>query len=136
LPTSKRKHLFTNISTEESIDLPRGAELFLRSHKLCSSSTLSQHFVEPEVSLKYSNELPTCLYPEPDHSTPHHPILYLQDSSYYFPPTSFFVFRVNSFLLAFPSNSLHAFRFLRICAQCIAHLILLGLFIILIILGE
>jgi hypothetical protein len=37
---------------------------------MCSNSEVSQHFMEPEGSLPRSQELPTCTYPEPDHSKP------------------------------------------------------------------
>jgi hypothetical protein len=39
------------------------------------------HFMEPEGSLPHSQELFTCPYPEPDQSSPHQPILSLQDPS-------------------------------------------------------
>jgi hypothetical protein len=58
--------------------------------------------MEPEGSLPHSQELSTCPYPEPDKSSPHHPILSLQDPSYYYPPTYALVFVVVSFPLAFP----------------------------------
>jgi hypothetical protein len=35
--------------------------------------------MEPEVSLPYSQEPYTGSYPEPDESSPYHPILSLQD---------------------------------------------------------
>jgi hypothetical protein len=35
---------------------------------------VSQHFMEPEGSSPHSQELSTCSYPEPDQSSPHHPI--------------------------------------------------------------
>jgi hypothetical protein len=41
---------------------------------LCIHSTVSQHFMEPKGSLPYSQELSTYSYPEPGHSSPHHPI--------------------------------------------------------------
>jgi hypothetical protein len=37
-------------------------------------SIVSQHFMEPERSIPNSQELSTCSYPEPDQSSPHHPI--------------------------------------------------------------
>jgi hypothetical protein len=49
----------------------------LRGHKLCSHSVVSQHFMEPEVSLPLSQELSTCTYPEPDQPSPQHSILSL-----------------------------------------------------------
>jgi hypothetical protein len=54
---------------------------------------------EPEGSLPHSQELATCSYPEPDQSSPHQPILPLQDTFQYYPPTSILVFLVVSFRL-------------------------------------
>jgi hypothetical protein len=54
-----------------------GAEPFLRSRQLCSYSRTSQNFMEPESSLSYSQEPSTGPYPEPDRSSPYHPILSL-----------------------------------------------------------
>jgi hypothetical protein len=62
---------------------------------------VSRHFMEPEGSIPNSQELSTCSYPEPDHSSAHQPIPTLQDPFYfYYPPTC--VFLVLSFNLAFP----------------------------------
>jgi hypothetical protein len=44
-------------------------------------SVVSQHFMEPEGSIPNSQELSTCSYPEPDQSSPHHPMPPLQDPS-------------------------------------------------------
>jgi hypothetical protein len=44
-------------------------------------SIVSQHFMEPEGSVPNPQELFTCPYPEPDQSSPHHPIPPLQDPS-------------------------------------------------------
>jgi hypothetical protein len=60
-------------------------------------SIVSQHFIEPVGSIPNSQELSTCSYPEPDQSSPHHPIPPLQD-----PPTYVLVFVVVSFPLNFP----------------------------------
>jgi hypothetical protein len=57
--------------------------------------------MEPEGSLPHSQELSTAPYPEPDQSSPHHPIRPLQDPSYYYPPTYVFVFLMAYFPLAF-----------------------------------
>jgi hypothetical protein len=57
--------------------LTYGAEPFLRSCQLCSNSGTSQHFKEPEGSSPCSQEPSTGPYPEPDRSSPYHPILSL-----------------------------------------------------------
>jgi hypothetical protein len=54
-----------------------GAESFLRSCQLLSYSRISQKFMEPVGSLPCSQDLSTGPYPEPDQSTPPHPILSL-----------------------------------------------------------
>jgi hypothetical protein len=57
--------------------LTYGAELFLRSRQLCSSSRTSQHFTEPEGLKPCSKEHSTGPYPKPYPSNPLHPILSL-----------------------------------------------------------
>jgi hypothetical protein len=52
-----------------------------KANQLCNHSVVSQHFMEPEGSLPQSQELSTCPYPEPDKSSPNHPIPRLQDIS-------------------------------------------------------
>jgi hypothetical protein len=42
-------------------------------------SIVSQHFMEPVGSIPNSQQLSICSYPYPDQSSPHHPILPLQD---------------------------------------------------------
>jgi hypothetical protein len=42
---------------------------------------VSQHFMRPEGSIPNSQELSTCSYPDPDQSSPHHPIPTLKDPS-------------------------------------------------------
>jgi hypothetical protein len=91
--------------------------------------------MEPEGSIPNSQELSSCPYPEPDQSSPHNPILSLQDQSQYYPPTHVFVFLVVSFPLAFLSITGTRFTSPLIRAKCSTHRILLDL-IILIIFGE
>jgi hypothetical protein len=54
-----------------------GAEPFLRSRQLRSYSRISRHFMESECSLPCSQEPSIGTYPEPDQSSPYHPILSL-----------------------------------------------------------
>jgi hypothetical protein len=71
-----------------STPLTYGAEPFLRSHQLCSHSRTSQYFMEPEGSLPCSKEPSTGPYPEPDRSSPYHPILSMIYLNTLHPPTS------------------------------------------------
>jgi hypothetical protein len=57
--------------------LTYGAKPLLKSCQLCSHSRTSQHFKEPEGSSPCSQEPSTGPYPEPDRSSPYHPILSL-----------------------------------------------------------
>jgi hypothetical protein len=54
--------------------LTHGAEPVLRRYQLCSSSRISQHFMEPEGLLSCLQESSTGLHPQPDRSSPYHPI--------------------------------------------------------------
>jgi hypothetical protein len=53
--------------------------------------------MELEGSIPNSQDMSTCPYPEPDQSSPHHPILSLQDPSQYYSLTSVLVFLAVSF---------------------------------------
>jgi hypothetical protein len=55
--------------------------------------------MEPEGSLSCSQEPSTGPYPEPDQSSPYHPILYLED------PFSYLRLGIPSSLPAFPPKS-------------------------------
>jgi hypothetical protein len=75
----------TSISTEYRSPSPKvcssvthGAELFLRSHQLCSFSRTFQHFMEPEYLLPCSKEPSTGPYLEPDQSNPYNNFLSLR----------------------------------------------------------
>jgi hypothetical protein len=83
--------------------------------------------MEPEGSIPNSQELSTCSYPEPDQSSPLHPILILSTHLRLGLPSGFFP-------SGFPTNNLYAFLFSPISATWPTHLILFDL-IILIILG-
>jgi hypothetical protein len=50
--------------------LTHGAEPFLGSRQLCGYSRTSQHFIETESSLPYSQDPSTGPYPERDQSNP------------------------------------------------------------------
>jgi hypothetical protein len=47
----------------------RESELYLRFQHLLTQSKCSQHFMESESSLPYTQQLATCLYPEPAQSS-------------------------------------------------------------------
>jgi hypothetical protein len=57
--------------------LTYGTEPVLKNCKLCNHSRTSKHFMEHVGSLPYSQEPSTSPYPEPDLSSPYHPILSL-----------------------------------------------------------
>jgi hypothetical protein len=54
-----------------------GAQASLRRHRLVRYSTISHHFMEPEVSLSCSQELANDPSPEPDESSPRYSIPFL-----------------------------------------------------------
>jgi hypothetical protein len=82
--------------------------------------------MEPEGSLPHLQELSTCPYSEPDQSSPHHPILFLQDPSKYYPPTYVLVSLVVSVPLTFLPTS-YTSSSSPIRATWPAHFILLNL---------
>jgi hypothetical protein len=65
-----RNFLFLTMQTHS---LTHGAEPFLRSRQLYSYSRTTQHFME----LEGSQEPSIGPYPEPEQSSPYHPILSL-----------------------------------------------------------
>jgi hypothetical protein len=103
----------------------------VRSRQLRSYLRICQHFMEPEGSLPCSQEPSTDLYPEPDQSSPYHPIL----SKIHFNIIHPCRLPNGIFPSGFLTNIQYAFLLSPISATCPAHLILLDL-VILIILGE
>jgi hypothetical protein len=57
-----------------------GAKYCTTGHKLGSHLVVSQNLMELEGSLPRSQALTTCTYPEPDQSSPHHPVVGLKMS--------------------------------------------------------
>jgi hypothetical protein len=90
--------------------------------------------MEPEDSLPHSQELCICPYPEPDQSSPHHPI-HLSKSILMLSTHLCLGLPSVLFPCDFPTNNLYTFLFSPIHATYLARLILLD-FILLIILGE
>jgi hypothetical protein len=88
-------------------------------------------FYGPEDSLPHSQELSTCPYPESDQFSPHNPILSLQDTSEYYPPTYVKVFLV----VSFPPTAYTRYSSPPFVLHSLDHLILHDS-IILIMLGE
>jgi hypothetical protein len=91
--------------------------------------------MEPEGLLPSLQELSTCTYPEPNHSSPQHSILSLKRSILMLSIYLRLGLPSGLFPSGFPTNNLYTFLFSPIRATCPAHLILRN-FIILIILGE
>jgi hypothetical protein len=74
-------HVGLVITTINNINLLYGAEQYSRGHYMLGHLIVSKHLMEPEGSIPNPQELSTCSYPEPDQSSPHHPILTPQDPS-------------------------------------------------------
>jgi hypothetical protein len=90
--------------------------------------------MEPEGSLPYSQKPCTGPYPETDQSNPYHPVLSLRSILM---PTHLCLGLPNGFFLSgSPTNILYAFPFSLDRATYPAHLILLGLIILIILGGE
>jgi hypothetical protein len=107
----------------------------LRSRQLCNHSRTSQYFMEPQGSFSCSLEPSTGPYPEPDRSSPYHPILSLLRSILISSSHLYHSLPSGLFLFGFPTNILYGIFLAQIRATCHARLILLGLIIILL-LGE
>jgi hypothetical protein len=101
----------------------------MRGHQLCSHSMVSQNSMEPKGSLSSSQELSTCTYPEPDQSSPTHPVLSLTTHLWLHFPGGFFP-------SGFPTSNLYIFLFSPIHATCPTHLITLNLIILIILHKE
>jgi hypothetical protein len=72
---------------------------FLTSHHFCGDSRIFQHFMEPRGSLLCSQEPSTGPYPEPDQSSPYHPILSKINFNIIHPPRSWFSSGIFAFWL-------------------------------------
>jgi hypothetical protein len=77
-----------NKTKEKQTNYVRGAGSFLRSCQSLSYSRISQHFMEPEGSLPYSQQSSTGPYPEPDQSSPYHPYRFKIRFNIILPPKS------------------------------------------------
>jgi hypothetical protein len=82
---------------------------------LLGHSLVSQYFMEPEGSITNLQELCTCSYPEPDQSSPHHPIPPLHSNIIY-PPVRFLPSGL--FPDVFPTKNLYAFLLFKIRTTC------------------
>jgi hypothetical protein len=116
--------LFTELFTSDRAykGLTKGTDPFLGSRQLCSYSKTSQHFMEPEGSLSCSQEPSTGPYPEPDRSSPYHPILSLLRSILILSIHLRLGLTSDLFPSGFPTNILYAFLFGPIRATHPAHL--------------
>jgi hypothetical protein len=108
----------TRFPLAEPLHSTHGAEPFLRSCQLCSHSRTFQHFMDPEGSLPSSQEPSTGPYPEPDRSSPQHPILSLLRSISILSTHLCLGLPSGLFPSELPTNILHAFLFSPIRATC------------------
>jgi hypothetical protein len=88
--------------------LTYGAEPFLRSCQLCSHSRTSKHFMEQGGSLPRSQEPSSGPYPEPDRSSPSHPIQCLLSYVLIFSTLLLLGLPSGLFPSGFPTNILYA----------------------------
>jgi hypothetical protein len=102
-------------------ELTHGAEPFLRSRQFCSHLRTSQHFMELEDSLSYSQEPSLGSYLEPHQSNQHHPILSVQDPFLILSTHLRLGLPCGLFPSGFPTNILYASLFSSIRATCPAH---------------
>jgi hypothetical protein len=103
-PHFRRWHSLWNMSTFRTISLFHGAESFLRSHQLLSYSGISQHFMEPEGSLPYSQE-PSTVHILSQINLVHTTLSYVSKIHFniILPPTS-----RTSFPSSFPTKTLYS----------------------------
>jgi hypothetical protein len=94
-------------------------------------SKTSQHFMEPECSLAHSQELFTCIYPEPDQSSQYTPF-YLTKLHLNIIHSLRLGLHSGLFPSGFLTNNLYAFLFFPNRATCLAHLCLIDIIILII----
>jgi hypothetical protein len=87
----------------------------------------SQHFMEDEGSLPRSQELSTCTYPEPDQSSPQHPILSRKRATLMLSIHLRLGLPSGLFPSAYSINNLYTFLFSPTLAICAAPLVFLKL---------
>lgn len=102
---------------------------------MCRYSRISQYFKEPENLLRCSQKLSNGPYPEPDHASPNHSIISLQDPISILSTHWRLGFLAGLLHFGFSTSRLYAFLFCLICVACPAYPIILDL-IFLIILGK
>jgi hypothetical protein len=89
--------------------------------------------MEPKGSLPCSQELSTGHYPEPDESSPYHPVVSIRSILIL---SCHLLLGPHGSLFWLPTKVLYAFLFCQMCATCPVHLILLDLVILIVLVKE